>query len=278
MIIQWQCSQSLSGLLSTVPNYNDPKVMVNFIKGDEDIFYGKGSLPPNFWSGIAIQWIYLLILIFACFFVYRARQFPKAKEPAAFENLALDLKSGGNITIQDCTDDENLRTQSINEFLRKDRELPLKVTLDGKPFPIEKKRVIIFVPRPSHIPGELKGKHYVRFFKRVFKLTDQDITQLEKEIGKETLNKHFSKMKKAEKFKLVLLLFFLIKSPIYLFDSFAEGISDKLSQELFALVEEKLPAGSMIIDFTVSERKWNNQLHWWSAHLINGKYRLISPK
>jgi len=101
---------------------------------------------------------------------------------------------------------------------------------------------------------------------------------LEKEIDKETLNKHFGKMKKAEKFKLVLSLFFLVKSPIYLFDNFAEGISDQLSQELFALVEKKLPAGSMIVDFTVSERKWNNQLHWYNAHLIDGKYRLLSPK
>ncbi len=258
--------------------YNDPKVMVNFIKGDEDIFYGKGSLPPNFWSGIIIQWVYLLILMIACFFVYRARLYPRPKNPDAFENLELELKSGENTTVLDCTDDEKMRPQLVNTFFGKNQELPLTVTLDGKPLPLGKKPGIIFVPQPKQIPGELKGKHMVRFCKRVFKIQEQDIAQLEKEIGKETLNKHFAKMEKEEIYKLVLSLFFLVKYPIYLFHNFTEGISGQLSQELFSLVEEKLPAGSMIIDITVSERKWTNQKHWCAVHLKEGKYRLLDPK
>jgi hypothetical protein len=258
--------------------YNDPKVMVNFIKNDEDIFYGKGTLPPNFRSGIIIQWVYALILMSACYFVYRARLFPRAKNPDAFENLELELKSGENTTVLDSTDDEQMRPQMVNTFLGKNRELPLTITLDGKPFPISKKHCVIFVPQPRQIPGELKGKHLVRFFKGVFKLQEQDISQLEKETGKETLNKHFGKMKKEEIYRLVLSLFFLVKSPVYLFHNFSEGISDQLSQELFDLVEEKLPAGSMIIDITVSERKWTNQKHWCAVHLKERKYRLLDPK
>ncbi|UCH96496.1 MAG: hypothetical protein JSV88_06510, partial [Candidatus Aminicenantes bacterium] len=258
--------------------YNDPKVMVNFIQGDEDIFHGKGALPPNYWSGILIQLGYLAILIILCYFCYLWKMFPRPKDAKAFDKLVYNLKSGENFTIQDCTDDETLRTQSVNVFFGKNRGLPLKLTLDGKPFPVGKKLAFIFVSKPSHIPGELKGKHLVCFFKRVFKLPDQDITQLKKEIGKETLNKHFCKMKKEEKFKLVLSLYFLVKSPIYLFDNFAKDITDHLSQELFAIVEEKLAAGSMIVDFTASERKWNNQLHWSAVHLKEGKYQLYKPK
>jgi hypothetical protein len=258
--------------------YNDPKVMVNFIKGDEDIFYGKAALPPNFLSGILIQLGYLVILIIACYFCYLRKMFPRPKDAKAFDNLSFDLKSGENFTMQDCTDDDTLRPQLINVFLRKKRELPVIFTLDGKPFPVGEKPFIIFVPKPRDIPDELKGKHLVYLFKRVFNLPGQDITQLEKEIGKKTLEKHFCKMKKEEKYKLVLLLYFLVKAPIYVFDSFAEGISDRLSQEMFAIVEDKLPAGSMIIDLTVLERKWNNQQHWCAVHFKDGKYRLYKPK
>lgn len=258
--------------------YNDPKVMVNFIKSDEDIFYGKAALPPNFLSGILIQLGYLVILIIACYIGCTKKIFPRPKDAKAFDNMSFDLKSGENFTMQDCTDDDTLRPQLINVFLRKKRELPVIFTLDGKPFPVGEKPFIIFVPKPRDIPDELKGKHLVYLFKRVFNLPGQDITQLENEIGKKTLGKHFGKMKKEEKYKLVLILYFLIKAPIYIFDSFAEGISDRLSQEIFAIVEDKLPAGSMIIDLTVLERKWNNQQHWCAVHFKDGKYRLYKPK
>lgn len=258
--------------------YNDPKVMVNFIKGDEDIFYGKAILPPNFWPGILIQMGYVVILIIACYIGSTKKIFPRAKDDKAFDNLTIDLKSGENFTMQDCTDEETPRPHLTNVFLGKNRELPVTILLDGKPFPVGEKSFIIFVPKPGDIPDELKGKHLVYLFKRVFNLPVRDIIQLEKEIGKKTLEKHFRKMKKEEEYKLVLLLYFLVKFPVYLFDGFAEGISDKLSQELFAIVEEKLPAGSMIIDLTVLERKWNNQQHWCAVHFKDGKYRLFKPK
>lgn len=197
----------------------------------------------------------------------------------AFEDIAIDLKSGENFTMQDCTEEEDTpRPQLTNVFLEEKPELPVIITLDVKPFPVGEKSFIIFVSKPGDIPSELKGKHLVYLFKRVFNLPGQDITELEKEIGKKTLEKHFGKMKKEEKYKLMLLLYFLVKAPIYVCDSFAEGISDRLSQVLFAIVEEKLAAGSMIIDFTASERKWNNQQHWYAVHLKAGKYRLYKPK
>jgi hypothetical protein len=258
--------------------YNDPEVMVNFIKNDEDIFYGKSALPPNFWSGILIKLGYLVILIIACYFCYQRKMFPRAKDAKAFENLTIDLKSGENFTMQDCTDEETPRPQLTNVFLKENRELPVLITLDGKPFPVGEKSTVIFVSKPGDIPDELKGKHLVYLFKRLFNLPGQDIARLENEVGKKTLEKHFGKMKKEEKYKLVLLLYFLVKFPVYLFDGFAEGISDSLRQKLFAIVEEKLPEGSMIIDLTASERKWNDQQHWCAIHFKDGKYRLFKPK
>lgn len=43
--------------------YNDPRVMVNFIKGDENIFYAQSRLPENFWSGVLITGAYSLVLV-----------------------------------------------------------------------------------------------------------------------------------------------------------------------------------------------------------------------
>ena len=257
--------------------YNDPKVMVNFIQGDEDLFYGKGTLPPNYWAGIFIQLAYLAILIIFCYACYIWKVFPRPNNADAFDQLALDLRSGESFTLRDHTDDDTLRTQLGNKFLGKSRDLPWKLTLDGKPFPTGKKHWILFILNLGDIPAELKGKHLVIFFKRVFKLSGRDLAQLENEIGKETLDKHFNKMKKVEKVKLVLSLFFLVKYPIYFFDNFTGDIPGGLSLLIEDLVNKKLPAGSMIIDLNATDRR-NNQLNWLAVHFKDGKYQLFVPK
>jgi hypothetical protein len=43
--------------------YNDPKVLVPFIKDDENIFYAESRLPGNFRTGVAVNLIYLVLLL-----------------------------------------------------------------------------------------------------------------------------------------------------------------------------------------------------------------------
>jgi hypothetical protein len=73
--------------------YNDPKVMVSFIKGDEDIFKGVSRMPSNYWTGNGIQAIYFLFFYFPGYLVYRCSSFHlKTRE--------MDFKGDVAITAQ----------------------------------------------------------------------------------------------------------------------------------------------------------------------------------
>jgi hypothetical protein len=258
--------------------YNDPKVMVNFIQGDEDIFYGKGSLPPNFWSGILIQLGYLVILIIACYFCYKRKMFPRPKDAKAFDKVTIELDSGENITLKDYTDNDECRNQVVNACLGESRVKDWILTLDDKPLGKEGIPGMLYIPNPFNIPGELKGKHLVRFFKRVFSLTDQAVAQLETEIGKEELNKFFKKMGIEKKGKLILSLFFLANRRYYLTNNFPSGIPFKYFSKLEKHVTEHQPAGSIIIDLhNMVIHRWMNDESQLPLHYENGKYFAKNP-
>ncbi len=231
--------------------YNDPRVMVNFIKGDEDIFYGKGSLPPNFRSGILIHLGYLVILIFACFICYKRKMFPRPKNEKALDTVKIELKSKENITIVDYTDDNednNVRIQVVNESLGESQVKDWQITLDDKPLGKEGIQEKLYIPNPRSIPGELKVKHVVRFYKRVLKLPDQAAAQLEAEIGKEELNKFFKKMNIEKQAKLILSLFFLAGRRYYVTNNFHSGIPFTHLYNIEKHAAEHQPKGSMIIN------------------------------
>jgi hypothetical protein len=258
--------------------YNDPKVMVNFIQGDEDIFYGKGALPPNFWSGILIQLGYLVILIIACYFCYVWKIFPRPKDAKAFDKVRIELHSGENITLKDYTDDDNVRTQLVNAYLGKSRVKEWILTLDDKALGKEGIPGIIYIMNLLSIPSELKGKHLVRFFKRVFNLPAQAVAQLETEIGKEELKKFFKKMGIEKKIKLILSLFFLANRRYYIANNFPAGIPFNYFSKLEKHVTDHQPAGSMIIDLhNMVIHRWMNDESQLPLHYENGKYFAKNP-
>jgi hypothetical protein len=258
--------------------YNDPEVMVNFIKNDEDIFYGKAALPPNFWSGILIQMVYLVILIIACYLCYLKKMFPRPKDANAFDKVRIDLQSEENITLKDYTDDDECRTQVVNACLGENRVKQWTLTLDDKPLGKEGITGLLYIPNIFDIPGELKGKHLVRFYRRVFKLPAQAITQLETEIGKEELNKFFKKMEIEKQCKLILSLFFLANRRYYITNNFPFGIHFKYFSKLEKHVTEHQPEGSMIIDLNnMVIHRWMNDESQIPLHYENGKYYAKNP-
>ena len=258
--------------------YNDPKVMVNFIQGDEDIFYGKAALPPNFWSGILIQLGYLVILIIACYFCSLRKMFPRPKDAKAFDKVSIELQSGENITLKDYTDDDNIRTQVVNTCLGESRVKDWSITLDDKPLGKEGIEGILYIPNILDIPGELKGKHVARFFKRALDLPTQKIAQLETEIGKEQLNKFFRKMEIEKQAKLILSLFFLANRRYYVTNNFPAGIPFNYFSKLENHVKDHQPEGSMIIDLhNMIIHRWMNDESQIPLHYKNGKYYAKNP-
>ena len=258
--------------------YNDPRVMVNFIQGDEDIFYGKGSLPPNYWSGIVIHLGYLVILIIACYICYKRKMFPRAKNEKALDKLKIELKSKKNITIVDYTgdsEDNNVRIPLVNEILGESQVEDWRLTLDDKPLGKEGIQEILHIPNPRDIPGEFKVKHVIRFYQRVLKLPGQAVAQLEAEIGKEELNKFLKKMEIEKEAKLILSLFFLAGRRYYLTNNFHSGIPFIHLFKIEKHAAEHQPEGSMIINLhNIISNRWLEDKNKISIYYDNekGKY------
>lgn len=49
--------------------YSDDKQVEPFIKGEENIYYGKSRLPGNFWEMAAIKLVWVLVLLYAAYLV-----------------------------------------------------------------------------------------------------------------------------------------------------------------------------------------------------------------
>lgn len=261
--------------------YNDPKIMVNFIKGDEDIFIGKSSLPPNFWAGLAIQYGCLVLIFFAGYFVYMRKMLPKPQNARDFDNIEIKFNSGENSDIKDNTNREEFSQQLINVFFGKCRDLKWKITMDEKSLLTGKKLDFLFIPKPDQIPDEWKIKHLLKFFKRLFNPDDKDLESLYNETPGETrkewLNKFYRELEIDEKAGLLISLFMLAKKRVYVCNTFAYDIPGEIRLKMYSLVEEKQPAGSMIIDINRMDSKWMFSKIWQRYFYKKGGYYSLPP-
>ncbi len=246
--------------------YNDPKIMVNFIKGDEDIFIGKSSLPPNFWSGWAIQFGYLVLIILAGCFLYKRKMHPKPKNPRDFDNIKIEFTSGENSDIIDKTNRKEFGQQLENVFFGKCRDLKWEVTMDGKSMLTGKKHKFLFIFKHNQVPHEWKIKHMLRFFKHLLHLDDEDLESLyiEKpvETRKKWMNKFYHELEIEEQYVLLISLFMLAKKQVYLCNNFAYYIPEDLRLKLYRLIDKIQPAGTMIIDINQIDGKWMFSKLW----------------
>ncbi|UCH92403.1 MAG: hypothetical protein JSV88_19190 [Candidatus Aminicenantes bacterium] len=261
--------------------YNDPKIMVNFIKGDEDIFIGKSSLPPNFWTGLAIQYGYLVLIFFAGYLVFMLKMLPKPENARDFDNIEIKFKSGENSDIKDNTNREEFSQQLVNVFFGKCRDLKWKVTMDDKSLLTGKKHDFLFIPKPDQIPDEWKIKHLLKFFKRLFNLDNKNLESLYSEKPGETrkqwLNQFYRELEIGEKASLLISLFMLAKKQVYVSNTFAHDIPGEIRLNLYRLVEEKLAAGSMIIDINRMDSKWMFSKLWQRYYYKKGGYYSLPP-
>jgi hypothetical protein len=261
--------------------YNDPKIMVNFIKGDEDIFKGISSLPPNFWTGLAIQYGYLVLIFLASYLLFMRKMHPKPENARDFDNIKIEFTSDENSDVKDNTNREEFSQQLENVFFGKCRDLKWKVTMDGKSMLTGKKHDFLFILKPDQIPDEWKIKHLVKFFKRLLNLDDKDLellyTEVPEETRKEWLNKFYRELEIEKQAVLLISLFMLAKKQVYLCNTFAYYIPGEIRANLYLLMEKIQPAGTMIIDINRMDSKWMFSKLWQRYYYKKEGYFSLPP-
>jgi hypothetical protein len=74
--------------------YNNPKELVSFIKGDENIFYARSRLGENYWHGMLIMGLYCFVLFVASLLVLHCKLHRKIIEGDKIEVDLNKLEKG----------------------------------------------------------------------------------------------------------------------------------------------------------------------------------------
>jgi ABC-type Na+ transport system ATPase subunit NatA len=205
--------------------YHDPKKMVNFIKGDENIFKAKSRLPENYWSGIRITLLYDIILFLSAFFLFKIFYFRVYNRSLLqLQKLGPTLKTGEITLLLTASDILKNQIYAVLSFQAKGFK---GVLILGKVNAAATGKSIdfLFLCRPEDIPNDIKVKDFFTYFTRLFKIPGKHAGEIKQRFIPDRIwNKRCKKLEKAEKVHLLLAVANLKEFSLYIFDDTAVGM------------------------------------------------------
>ena len=91
--------------------------------------------------------------------------FPRPKNPGAFDEFHLELKSKTKSTIS--INRYEFLNQLIKWFFNQSTGLPWKLTLDGENISNGCPKKCIYLPNPGDVPVDITGMQLLKLFKRI---------------------------------------------------------------------------------------------------------------
>jgi hypothetical protein len=252
--------------------YHDPKVMVYFLKGDENIFRSKSRLPENFKTGVALQTFIIIILFFFSYVRFKKWLHPSPKKAGAFKKSAVDFNNGKQYTIK--VDHIDFSRQLLNRFYGLDKGLKWKLSIDGKELLDIVKKDFFYIPNVAQIPGDIKVRDLLMLFKRLFKLPAPVTGEAKKTIDKKVMNSRFRKLENYDKAVVLLILSRLTGAGVYIFIDFAAGIPGSRRNDLAdytAILDKK---DCLIIDMVSTDCYWLETREFITVAYRDGKYEI----
>lgn len=242
--------------------YNDPKVLVNFINGNENIYQAKSRLPYYYGLGIALNSFYLLVLLFIAYLTFKKSLYRiNKKDMEPFKEFDHSIAPGGHKTFQH--NDTILKNTLFNLLSGKTRELAKKgfqgkMLIDGKDIsksPYDGK--FLYICNPDDVPSYVKVKNFLSLFAALNRLNPEEKSAvMDRPELTEILNKRFNKLTPRESF-LVMHSLLSIKADLYLIDDIA---SIKAADNLFDMKDtiKRLKKEGSIVIYTTVHNLTNN--------------------
>ncbi len=199
--------------------YHDPKVLVSFIKGTENLYHGQSRVPRYVMISLGLHVFYIMVLCLGSYFSY-LRLLVRPVDRKAFKNKKdLIIKLGGKTINVYYTRRPAVRDHLYCVFSgRKGQYDPeIKVILDGQTLTgKEKTRGFIYICDADALPRYLKGLDFV---KMILILNKIDSKERQNVIDNMPLlkEKRIGKMERHEKAEILLTILPYIKGSLYLF-------------------------------------------------------------
>ena len=189
--------------------YNDPKVIVPFIKNDENIFYAESRLPGSFKTGLVLNLFYLVILVGLAYFRFFQYIYgvPDSKMPELSE-LNPQLKPGQILGI--VTEEDVLKTQIFRLWSGKFGKCEKVVAKVGEEDVFDPKYKnkgfdFLYICHAKDLPEDIKTKDFVRFIMDIQGASQKDRSRLYLELELDLHeNKKLGELKKSVRAKILL--------------------------------------------------------------------------
>ncbi len=249
---------------------HDVKVLVNFVKSDENIYKARSRLSENFWKGVIINSVWVIIALLLGNFLFKRRIYPSLKNPELTEPIKAILLDSDKVTVH--TLEPEAGEQIPNLFFGKIKYFKGTFTIEGDTIVTKEKKPFIYFCHPDEFPEDIKLIDLLVFFKRRLKLTAEEFEGLKKSAGEQFLEKRFSKLKTMEKYNILLAIMELGKWPIYIFYDFTFGLPMDKRNQLADRVKSLGLKNALIIDIVTKGDLWFKPNVKINISLKDGKY------
>jgi len=252
--------------------YHDPRVMVYFLQGDENIFRSKSRLPGNFKTGVVVQTGIIILLFFISYLCFKKWLHPFPKKAGAFTRVTIDFATGKQYTVK--VDLKDFSRQLLNRFYCRGRGLKWKITVDGQDWPGNGDPDIVYIPNVRQIPGDIKVRDLFMLHKRLLKLPGSTVAKAIEAIDKNLLNKRFRKLENFDKAVVLLTLSRLTGAKVYIFIDFAADIPGSLRNRLSDYADKLKSDDCLVIDMVSTDCYWLETREFITIAYRDGKYEV----
>lgn len=232
--------------------YHDPKVLVNFVTNDENIFYSKSRVPKHYWPGVFINLGIVILLAAISYLLFkRTLEHVSAKEIEELGKVDLDLDKGelriwiivkGHFKKVLFNMFSGISAGLFKKGFKGEVYFDGEDTADGK-----FKNNFVYICHADELPGDIKVIDLLKFYANWNQLP---ATELEKHLNneelKKILKKPISELENHEKFEVSMGVLNMIKSDIYFINNIASGMPMTCSVKLLNKMEE-LQSNSLVI-------------------------------
>jgi hypothetical protein len=240
--------------------YNDPKELVSFIKGDENIFHGKSRIPGNYVSGMVLHLFYAVAMLLGSYIRFKKWLYAPI-DKKTFNKKDRDIRLKREKINVLYSHRPGLRDQLYLLFsgknIKKKPPFPsFNVTIEGEPNgETSLKDGFVYICHPSAIPADIKSVDLISLIARTNGVSAAEKAAISRSLSTEPLySKNFNRLEPHQQADVLLSVLPYIKGNIYLVDQVGKEmpllILVKLKDQLAALVKR----GALVIYLTPDKR------------------------
>lgn len=257
--------------------YNDPKELVNFVKADEkqNLYHAHSRLPKNFWKGVIINSVWVILLLLLGNFLFKRRMFPLLKNPEETDEIKFKLFPGDKITVIALPRKANepmVAEQIVNAFFGQAKSFKGEILVDEVDLNTKEKKNFLCLFHPDEFPEDIKTLDLLVFVKRRLKLTAEEFEGLKKSAGEQFLKKFFYRLKPMQKYGVLLAIMELDKWDAIIFFNFAFGLPEDDQFDLCSKILEMDLKKAMLIDILTKGNMWFQPRKTIRIRSEKGKY------